>query len=206
MKELRYFAVAKGYEHLGLILPQRATAKSAGYDLASAEDIIIRPWETVLIPTGVKAYMGDQEALKVYFRSSTPRKKCLFQPNGVGVVDADYVDNPDNDGLIYVQVLNFSDRPVLIERYERIAQGIFEPFLITDDDNATGIRTGGVGSTGSFQTPEVDLSELVQPKDPYKTTQVDINSMANGTNMDDIVKSVECKIVANSNFLEGRHN
>lgn len=145
----RQFAVAKGFEDKNINKPVRSTEKAAGYDFECAEDTTIKPWEVVAIPTGIKAYMPDDEVLKVYFRSSTPERKGLLQANGVGLIDADHADNPINDGLISVLVLNFTGNPCVIKKGERIAQGVFEKFEKTNDDEPGAKRTGGgFGSTG----------------------------------------------------------
>lgn len=100
-----------------------------------------------LVPTGVKANMNQNEALMLYNRSSNPLKKFLLLANGVGVIDQDYFENPDNDGHIMFQFVNFGLFPVTIKKGERIGQGVFQEFLKTDDDIAGGERTGGHGST-----------------------------------------------------------
>lgn len=100
-----------------------------------------------LVPTGVKANMGDDEALMLYNRSSNPLKNFLLLGNGVGVIDKDYFENKDNDGHIMFQFVNFGLFPVTIKKGTRIGQGVFQPFLKTDDDIAGGERTGGHGST-----------------------------------------------------------
>lgn len=102
----------------------------------------------VLVKTGVKAYMPDDEFLMVCNRSSNPGKKHLVIPNSMGIIDSDYVDNPDNEGEIGFLFYNLSDEPVVIEQGEKLGQGIFIKYGITDDDNAEGERIGGFGSTG----------------------------------------------------------
>jgi dUTP pyrophosphatase len=78
------------------ILPERATTNSVGYDMYCACDTEVLPHEIALIPTGVKCYLnGIMKAwLMIALRSSTPKKKGLMLANGIGVIDADYVDNP----------------------------------------------------------------------------------------------------------------
>ena len=102
-----------------------------------------------LVPTGLKAYMQDDEYMQIVNRSSNPLKRFLALPNGIGIVDADYYNNPDNEGHFYVQLLNFGLFDQRIEKGERIAQAIFVPFLKADDDNG-GVteRSGGFGSSG----------------------------------------------------------
>jgi dUTP pyrophosphatase len=131
-------------------LPMRKTAQSAGYDLAAAADTVVEPGRVALVPTGLKAYMAPDEVLLLYIRSSLAVKRGLMLANGVGVVDADYADNPDNEGHIMVAVANIGREPVTLKQGERIAQGIFTRYLTVENDEATGDRTGGFGSTGAL--------------------------------------------------------
>lgn len=141
----------KGEEDL---LPKRSTKRSAGYDFRCAEDTVVPSMlngvvKPKLVSTGLKAYMGEDEVLNIYNRSSSPSKKGLIVSNGVGVVDSDYVDNPDNEGEIFVQYYNYGEEDVLIKRGERIAQGVFMKYLVVDDEEeVVGDRLGGHGSTG----------------------------------------------------------
>ena len=149
-RKQRGFAIVAKYRAENPPLPKRQTALSAGYDLAAAEMVTIMPGEVALVPTPFKAYMPNGEVLKLYARSSLAVKKKLTLPNAVGSIDADYVDNPANEGQIFVALLNFGATATTIEKGERIAQGIFEKFLTVDDDEIGmgGQRSGGFGSTG----------------------------------------------------------
>ncbi|MGL4589646.1 MAG: hypothetical protein ACRCUP_05370 [Mycoplasmatales bacterium] len=129
------------------ILPTRGTKKSAGYDFYTTSKINLFAGETKLIKTGIKAYMQDDEVLELYIRSSMGIKKGLRLVNCVGIIDADYYNNPDNEGHIMIGVKNESDVEVEIEEGERIAQGIFKKYLIIDNDLAEAERIGGIGST-----------------------------------------------------------
>ena len=100
-----------------------------------------------LVPTGVKCYLEPGYYLELSVRSSTPLKYWLILANGVGVIDADYADNEDNEGHIFFQVINLSPYPIQLKRGDIIGQGIIKKYEITDDDSATGDRTGGFGST-----------------------------------------------------------
>lgn len=128
-------------------LPERATKGSAGYDFFVAEDTIIGPGEIVLVPTGVKAQIDEGYWLELAVRSSTPRKLGLILANGIGIVDSDYYNNPDNEGHIMFQVYNITNKTVTLGKGNRIGQGVFVPYSLTDDDNIERIRTGGFGST-----------------------------------------------------------
>ena len=68
----------------------------------------------------------------------------------MGIIDADYVDNDKNEGEIFIQMTNWGLRDVHIKKGERIGQGIFMPFLVTDNDKLQEKkeRTGGFGSSG----------------------------------------------------------
>lgn len=143
----RRFAAVTAYEGR-VTLPQRKTALSAGYDLEAAAELSVAPGEVALVPTGLKAFMGPDEVLLLMVRSSLATKRNLMLANGVGVIDADYVDNPQNEGHIMIAVVNQGTATVRIAQGERVAQGIFTRFLTTDDDQATGQRSGGFGSTG----------------------------------------------------------
>ena len=150
MKKLRGFEIAKGWEDKGINLPVRKTARSAGYDVEAAEDIIIPMFtpgcKPTLIPTGLKAYCMDDECYLLLNRSSGPKKGFLMA-NSVGLIDYDYYENPDNDGEFMYAYYNISEEPVEIKKGDVIGQVVFQKFLIVDNDNATGERTGGFGST-----------------------------------------------------------
>lgn len=168
----RGFEIIKKYQTEGLNLPIRATHHAAGYDFEAAADTVIPSiWKSgiieaaktildpeaavgankkikpVLVPTGIKSYMGEDEFLQLANRSSNPLKRFLVLANGVGVIDSDYYDNPDNEGHIMFQFLNFGVTDVTIKKGERIGQGIFLPFLKADQDTTMGERTGGFGSS-----------------------------------------------------------
>lgn len=151
MERLRGFEIAKGWEDKNINLPIRKTARSAGYDIEAAEDCILPVFnkgdKPTLIKTGIKAYMQPDEVLIVVPRSSGPKKQGIQFPHSMGVIDADYYNNEDNDGHIFIQCINIKDEAVYIKKGEPIAQAYFQKFLIVDNDNATGERIGGFGST-----------------------------------------------------------
>ena len=116
----------------GIKLPRRATAKSAGYDFFAPKDLNFAPHETVTVATGVRALMPNDSCLMIFPRS--------------GIIDADYSDS-DNEGHIYVRLSNESDTPLHIDAGQAFAQGIFVRYLLTEDDDVTEQRNGGLGST-----------------------------------------------------------
>ena len=147
----RGFEVAKGFEDKSINLPERKTKFSAGYDIEAAEDVVIPSFHKgdapVLVPTGLKAYMMDDEVLYLYNRSSNPKKKGLILANSVGVVDSDYYGNPDNDGHIMFAFYNMKEEDITIKKGDAIGQAVFSKYLVVDDDTASGERMGGFGST-----------------------------------------------------------
>lgn len=146
----RGFEIAKGWENKDIALPRRSTALAAAYDIAAAEDTKVPAFhpgqKPTLIPTGLKAYCQPDECYFVLNRSSGAGKGLVLA-NGLGLIDADYYENPTNDGHFQVLVFNVLDHELVVKKGERIAQVVFQKFLTVDDDDATGARRGGWGST-----------------------------------------------------------
>ena len=138
-----------GAEGSPYMLPARSTKHAAGYDFYNFEEVSIAPGEIKYVRTGVKSSFPEEVALLLLNRSSNPKKKGLELANGVGLVDADYYNNPDNEGEIAFAFRNITDAPVTISIGEKLGQGMFVPFFIASDDNAENERIGGFGSTGA---------------------------------------------------------
>lgn len=100
-----------------------------------------------LVPTGIKCKMANDEYLEISVRSSCPLKHWLILANGVGIIDSDYYNNPDNEGEIFFQIINLSPFPIQLKKGDKIGQGIIKKYIITEDDAAIGERSGGFGST-----------------------------------------------------------
>lgn len=151
MEKIRGFEVAKGFENEGINLPKRKTKYSAGYDIEAAEDTVIpsfkKGMKPTLVATGLKAYMQDDEVLYLYAKSSGFPKKGIVLSNCVGVIDGDYYENETNDGHIMFSIINLKDEDLHIKKGDSIGQAMFSKYLVADDDNATGVRKGGFGST-----------------------------------------------------------
>lgn len=129
-------------------LPVRATSGSAGYDFFAPADITLKPGETIKIPTGIRVWMKPEWVLKCYPRSGLGFKYRLQLNNTVGIIDSDYYYS-DNEGHIFSKITNDSneDKTVVLKAGEGFMQGIFVEYGITLDDDATGTRNGGFGST-----------------------------------------------------------
>lgn len=157
------------------LLPKRATKFSAGYDFVVAQDTVVPSYTNVtnlpyagatpasfdemakftkehqckptLVPTGVKAYLPEGTFLQLSVRSSCPLKSWLILANGVGIIDSDYYNNPDNEGHIFFQIINLSPADIVLHRGDKIGQGIILPYFLAEGDKAAAARTGGFGST-----------------------------------------------------------
>ena len=101
-----------------------------------------------LVPTGIKCKLENRTYLKLVPRSSTPLKYWLVMANSEGIIDADYYNNPDNEGEIFFQIINLSPFDIELHKGDIIGQGVIKSYLTTKDDNASGQRMGGFGSTG----------------------------------------------------------
>lgn len=147
------FELVRKYAGQNELLPRRETQFSAGYDLKAAEDVTIPGLngdvrlKPVLVPTGVKAQLEKDQVLILANRSSNALKRNLIVPNGVGVIDADYYNNPNNEGEIMGLFINLNTEDYKIYKGDRIMQGIITSYAVTEDDEAKGKRNGGFGST-----------------------------------------------------------
>jgi len=132
-----------------LPLPSYASEGAVGFDLVTRETTIIEPGKIGLVPGNVVVRVPKGYALLIVPRSSLPRKKGLVCPHSVGVIDQDYHGEKDE---VLVQVQNITDKPVTVERGERIAQGLFVKVDIAEwqevDSHGAESR-GGFGSTGT---------------------------------------------------------
>lgn len=133
-------------------LPQRATARSAGYDFyyPFGETLLI-PGESIVIPTGINVRIYDDIDfdcfLAIYTKSSHGFYNRIKQEDTVAIIDADYI-NSNNEGHIFLDIRNeHRTKTFKMKYHEKIAQGVFQIYGITSDDNATASRNGGMGST-----------------------------------------------------------
>jgi dUTP pyrophosphatase len=129
-------------------LPSYGTHESAGFDLASAHDMVIPPRQIALVRTGLVIEVPTGYFLGIFARSSTPLKRGLMVANGVGVIDPDY-SGPNDE--VMIQVLNVTKSDVRISRGDRLAQGIVLPASRVTWDEVNEIREvtrGGFGATG----------------------------------------------------------
>ena len=149
-------------------LPSRATDCSAGYDFYSPFQFVLRPGNTITIPTGIRAEINQTWFLMVCPKSGLGCKFHVRLTNTVGIIDSDY-SNADNEGHIFIELeipspgytipnecfgkdlrTAIYEHKMLIGRGNKFAQGIFLPYGTSENDDSVEKikRTGGFGSTG----------------------------------------------------------
>ena len=126
------------------IMPQTLTLNEAS---ALYKEYKYKP---ILVPTGIKCKLDPGQYLELSVRSSTPLKYWLILANGVGIIDGDYYNNPDNEGEIFFQLINLGPFGIKLKKGDKIGQGIIKSYQVVDDDKygKGTIRVGGFGSTG----------------------------------------------------------
>ena len=142
--EERHFLAESAYDNLSL--PKRATKGSAGYDFYAPFKFILKPGQTIKIPTGIRCEMNPDYVLMAFPRSGLGFKYQANLVNGTGILDSDYAYS-NNEGHIMIKLVNRGDKPFSVKEGEGFAQGIFLPYGITIDDDCDGVRNGGFGST-----------------------------------------------------------
>lgn len=130
-----------------ITLPKRSTMGSAAYDFVLPRTVEIKPGCVVNVPSGIRVQMNDGEFVSLHIRSSIGIKKGVTLSNATGILDQDFY-NADNEGHIGISLFNYGKYPATLFKGDRIIQGIFSKYLLTDDDNIKTRRTGGIGSTG----------------------------------------------------------
>lgn len=133
------------------VIPSRSSKGSAGYDLYATETVTFYPGQKHMFWLNIKAMMDEDDVLLIFPRSSMGVKGFRLA-NTVGVIDASYYSNKDNDGNIGVCLIyaptSEERKNYTIEAGDRIAQAVFTKYGVTEDDAADGERTGGFGSSG----------------------------------------------------------
>lgn len=142
-KELRYTGEEVAYDMIRL--PKRSSKGSAGYDFVSPIDFHLEHGESIIIPTGVRCKINDSWFLMCVPRSGLGFKTHVRLANTTGIIDASYYYT-DNEGHIMVKLV--ADKPISVKAGDRFCQGIFLEYGITEDDDVTDERIGGIGSSG----------------------------------------------------------
>ena len=149
MKQRGFELTSKVVNEANYKLPMRMTKRSPAYDFFSPIDIIIHPGEKVKIPTGIKSFFQFGEGLFFITRSSLGTKYQITLANNIALIDPDYYNNPENEGEMFVFLVNNGTKDFPIKVGDRFCQAFFLPVLLADDDNVVkATRESGLGSTG----------------------------------------------------------
>lgn len=129
-------------------IPTRATKGSAGYDFFAPFDMSLTPGVEMKVPTGIRVEIDHGWWLACMPKSGLGFKYRLQLNNTVGVIDSDYFHS-DNEGHIFAKVINDSrqNKKLFVKTGSSFVQGILLPYGISYDDEADGVRNGGLGST-----------------------------------------------------------
>ena len=141
------FFKAVNHQYEALKLPRRSTVGSAGYDFFSPVSFRLAPGQSIKLPTGIRAIIDEGWFLMLAPRSGLGFKYFTRFANTIGIADQDYAFS-DNEGHLFAKLRNEGDRLIEVNAGDSFMQGIFLPFGITYDDDADGVRNGGLGSTG----------------------------------------------------------
>lgn len=131
-----------------LEVPEYKTKGAVGFDLQARSKTVIKPFEVKLIPLNLVVKVPKGYGLFLFSRSSTPSKKGLIVANSVGVIDQDYSGEEDE---LKLSVLNITKKKVLVEKGERICQGIFLKLSVAkfvESKKMSKKSRGGFGTTG----------------------------------------------------------
>ena len=151
--------IKKSYDDLKL--PKRATSGSAGYDFFyQFNNTTLKCGETLYMPTGIKVELDNKRDDQFgYFLAIVPRSGLGFKyrlqlDNTIGIIDADYYNNTNNEGHIMAKLTNDGKegKDILFENGKAYMQGIITLYSLTDDDETSTIRSGGIGSTDRNNT------------------------------------------------------
>lgn len=143
----KFEIVSKRTSDCEIKMPKRATKNSAGYDFYSTVDCVIAPNECKLIFSDIKATFEPDEVL-ILCSTSGMGKRGIVLANGIGVIDADYYNNENNEGNLGFMLRNLGTEPYKVNVGDKIGQGIFTKFYTVDnEEEITTSRTGGFGST-----------------------------------------------------------
>lgn len=115
-------------------LPSRTTKKAGGYDFYALYDYTLKSGEIIKIPTGVKVQMESDDVLLLLDRSSMGFKYNVRMCNQVGVIDADYYNNNDNEGHMWIKIQNEGDKDYIVKKGDGMCQGIFIKYLTVDNE------------------------------------------------------------------------
>ena len=128
-------------------IPQRKTKYSAGHDISIPFEIALSSGNKMMIPTGIRCRLDEDYVMLIAPRSSLGIKKGLRLNNTLAVIDSDYYMNPDNEGHIFISVVNDGRDVIKFKAGDNIVQAMFVKYGVADEAEVTEERSGGIGST-----------------------------------------------------------
>lgn len=133
-------------------LPKRSSKYSAGHDFYLPCSIMVEPHETVMIPTGINCSMSENLVLMIFPRSGLGTKYQFVLTNLTGIIDSDYIKS-DNEGLIFVKMVNNGNKTVELKSGMAFCQGILLKYFTADENEVINERNGGLGSSDNIIEP-----------------------------------------------------
>lgn len=130
-------------------LPKYKTDGAACFDIEALGNVVIKPNEIKDIRTGLIFVLPAKHVLILQPRSSSPRNGYTM-PHSVGILDSDYCGSDDE---LFVRIKNVTNKPIKIEKQQRIAQAYIIPlpkikWKEVSVDSLSEKSRGGFGSTG----------------------------------------------------------
>lgn len=123
-------------------LPEYATVGSSGFDLAASEKVTIHPGMTQLIPTGISLEMPMGFEMQIRPRSGLSLKTKLRVANSPGTIDSDF------KGEIKIVAENTGNTIIVIEKGDRVAQGVLAPYFKAGWKEVEDLGTSQRGDNG----------------------------------------------------------
>lgn len=157
------------------------------YDINKIKNVVKKLNIRTMVPTGIKVQMEPNMFLQIHPRSGTGANCLLQLANQTAIIDADYYNNPNNEGEVFIALINLSPMDITIRKGDKIAQGIFTQYFVTDDDQAKGARTGGFGSTGVNESKEEKIIFKQEDFDKIiESVNSDIANIENKINTEEV--------------------
>ena len=135
--------------HSGVQIPKYKTDGSSGMDLMAfiEKDIIMKPNQAALIPTGISVAIPKDTELQIRPRSGLAAKSNISILNTPGTIDSDY------RGEIKIILFNHGKNEFTVQNNDRIAQMVLMPILKVEFEEVKDLPEtlrgiGGFGSTG----------------------------------------------------------
>lgn len=130
-------------------LPLRGSKFSAGHDFFAPFYFELEVGESIIIPTGIKVKLDEDKFLLCVPRSSYGFGFRIQLDNTIAIIDSDFFNNIKDEGHIRLKLTNDGkeNKKIIVKQGDAFCQGIILQYYLTENDNVTNIRNGGIGST-----------------------------------------------------------